>query len=93
MDAYGVLLADDEPEILSMLAHLLQSAGHKVVGQAKGIMMKKHGLREDEARGFLQQESQRQSKPLPELAKAIVLAGNAFSHSVQSDGAAVDAAT
>lgn len=34
MDAYGVLLADDEPEILSMLAHLLQSAGHKVVGQA-----------------------------------------------------------
>ena len=46
----------------------------KVVEQAKGIIMRTRGLPEESAHKFLQQESQRQSRSLGELAKAIVVA-------------------
>jgi response regulator NasT len=49
-------------------------ASRKLVEQAKGIVMRTRGFTEDSAHKFLQQESQRQSRSLPELAKAIVLA-------------------
>lgn len=51
----------------------------KLIEQAKGIVMQARQLGESEAHHFLQQESQRQSKPLAELAEAIVLAEQAFS--------------
>ena len=51
----------------------------KYIEQAKGIVMRTRGLLEDEAHRFLQLESQRQSRSLPELAKAIVLAEQALS--------------
>lgn len=51
----------------------------KLVEQAKGIVMRTRNLSEDEAHRFLQQESQRQSKPLADLAKAIILAEKSFS--------------
>lgn len=45
----------------------------KWIEQAKGIIMRTRHISEEEAHSFLQRESQRQSKPLPELAQAIVL--------------------
>ena len=90
----AVLRFGDTRQLMAEVDALKEAlCARRWVEQAKGIMMKKRGLHEDEAHRFLQQESQRQSKPLPELAKAIVFAENAFSHSVQSDGAAVDGAT
>ena len=53
-------------------------ANRKVIEQAKGIIMRTRGFSEEAAHKFLQVESQRQSKSLPELAKAIVMAHEAF---------------
>lgn len=54
----------------------------KYIEQAKGIVMKTRQLSEDDAHRFLQAESQRQSKPISELAKAIILAQKAFSPTI-----------
>lgn len=50
----------------------------KLVEQAKGIVMRTRRVTEEEAHRFLQRESQRQSKPLSDLAKAIILAEKTF---------------
>lgn len=54
----------------------------KLIEQAKGIVMRTRRVTEEEAHRFLQRESQRQSKPLPDLAKAIILAEKTFASSV-----------
>ena len=54
----------------------------KLMEQAKGIVMRNRRVSEEEAHRFLQRESQRQSKPLPDLAKAIILAEKTFANSV-----------
>lgn len=46
----------------------------KIVEQAKGIVMHTYQMTECEAHRFLQHESQRQRKSLPELAQSILLA-------------------
>jgi response regulator NasT len=46
----------------------------KIIEKAKGIIMRMHNMTEEDAHRFLQKESQRQSKPLPELAQAIITA-------------------
>ncbi|HUV05051.1 MAG TPA: response regulator [Armatimonadota bacterium] len=51
----------------------------KCIEQAKGIVMRTRQLTEEQAHRFLQQESQRQSRLLRELAEAIVLADRTFS--------------
>jgi len=61
-------------------------AARKWIEQAKGILMRTRHLAEDEAHKFLQQESQRQSRPLSELAKAIVLAEEALLSGVHCNG-------
>lgn len=54
----------------------------KLMEQAKGIVMRTRCVSEEEAHRFLQRESQRQSKPLPDLAKAIILAEKTFAATV-----------
>ena len=58
----------------------------RLIEQAKGIVMRARQLGENEAHQFLQQESQRQSKPLTELAEAIVLSEQAFFPKVLGGG-------
>jgi len=58
----------------------------KLIEQAKGIIMETRGISEDAAHMFLQQESQRQSRSLPELAKAIALAYKSLSPRVYGEG-------
>jgi two-component system, response regulator PdtaR len=53
-------------------------ASKKVVEQAKSIVMQTRQLSEDEAHKFLQQESQRQSRSLTELAEAVISAERAL---------------
>ena len=54
----------------------------KLMEQAKGIVMRTRCVSEEDAHRFLQRESQRQSKPLPDLAKAIILAEKTFAATV-----------
>lgn len=49
-------------------------AARKWIEQAKGIVMRTRHMEEDEAHKFLQQQSQRRSLPLVEIARAIVMA-------------------
>jgi len=46
----------------------------KWIEKAKGIVMRRRGMDEEQAHSYLQKESQRRSQPLAELAKAIVMA-------------------
>ena len=58
----------------------------KWIEQAKGIVMRTRQLQEADAHRFLQQQSQRQSKPLHEIAKAIVVAEDALSPKLYGSG-------
>jgi AmiR/NasT family two-component response regulator len=60
----------------------------KLMEQAKGIVMRTRRVSEEDAHRFLQRESQRQSKPLPDLAKAIILAEKTFANSLFSSSSA-----
>ncbi len=58
----------------------------KLVEHAKSIIMRARQLGESEAHQFLQQESQRQSKRMVELAEAIVLTEQSFSPRILGTG-------
>ena len=57
----------------------------KWIEQAKGVVMRTRNLSEEQAHKFLQQESQRQGTPLPDLAKAIITADRALSPRVYGE--------
>lgn len=61
-------------------------SARKLIEQAKGIVMRTRHLSEEEAHRFMQQESQRQSKPLSDLAQAIIIAEKALLSKLQSEG-------
>lgn len=70
----------DENKLLKGEVDLLQEAlvARKWIEKAKGVVMEARCISEEAAHTFLQQESQRQSKSLIELAKAIVTAQDAL---------------
>jgi len=74
---HDVRLLKNEVELLE---EALES--RKLLEQAKGIVMRSRQVSEEDAHRFLQRESQRQSKPLPELAKAIILAEKTLASTV-----------
>lgn len=54
------------------LAQALET--RKIVDRAKGLLMDKHGLRENEAFRRIQQQSMNTRKPMREIAEAIIIA-------------------
>ena len=81
----------EETKLLRSEVDILKEtiATRKWIEKAKGIVMQTRSLSEDAAHRFLQQESQRQSRSVAELAKAIVLAQEAFSPKLYSSSKAV----
>jgi two-component system, response regulator PdtaR len=55
----------------------------KVVERAKGILMETRGLTEDEAFAMLRRESQRRSRAMVEVARAVVVAGTVLRRRAQ----------
>ena len=79
----------EENKLLRGEVDILKEAmiARKLVEKAKGVVMKARCLSEEAAHKFLQHESQRQSKSLTDLAKAIVTAHDALlpnAHSARS---------